>query len=300
MNRELAPYEDDRMKLAWVITALLATVTAGAAFAATPSVVLWTGEAGQAKLRWTSDDVALVDARSGVTLFSERQRSLTELKAVEREHEKDNAELLASKDADQQSFRQMLTEHGKPYCGLDVSWQVMSSVGPWVTVREDRSEFCMPAAHPWGGASFATLDARHPERLANLLELFPDKAVLEALLADRLVQRAQHDVGGPRPRSTRALLAQLKEWGEECAYRFDDTLLTRFAFHHLEGKRVAVRIGLPYGCEAARGVLTEIGILLPVPTALRPWLEAAAHRRGGFLMHDQAAISHGRQARLTR
>ena len=72
--------------------------------------------------------------------------------------------------------------------------------------------------------------------------------------------------------------------GPECAYGFSEDMLSRYAFHHVSGNRVAVRIGLSHGCEANRGGLTQLGVYLPIPAALSAPLTAAAAGKQGFLM----------------
>ena len=54
-------------------------------------------------------------------------------------------------------LRQQIQEHGKPYCSLIQHWSVLSAVGPVVSYRQDMDEFCLPAAHPWGGATYHAL-----------------------------------------------------------------------------------------------------------------------------------------------
>jgi hypothetical protein len=67
-------------------------------------------------------------------------------------------------------------------------------------------------------------------------------------------------------------------------YYLDADMLQNFAFHHVKGDQVAVRIGLSHGCEVARGALTQIGLYLPIPKALAEPLAAAANGRRGYLM----------------
>lgn len=239
-------------------------------------------------LTWTDRDVR-------VGGYSLRQAAIKAVEADEREREKDNAEALSRKDPEQETLRRQIKEHGKPYCSLQQRWSVLSAVGPVVSYRQDQDEFCLPAAHPWGGATYHALDARKPGRKASLLDFFPDQEVLKALLADRLVAKA---LAGFRPRTSLALVEKLKLTSEGCDYGFDPDMLSAFAFHHLEGNRVAVRIGLSHGCEAARGSLTQLGILLPIPASLKAPLQAAAALQGGFLMQDAEAISKGRAASL--
>ena len=60
--------------------------------------------------------------------------------------------------------------------------------------------------------------------------------------------------------------------------------LTRFAFHHLEGDLVAVRLNLPSIAFAYRS--QQIGLLLPIPSELRQPFALAAIGHEGFFMKE--------------
>jgi hypothetical protein len=245
------------------------------------AAAIWAG----GPVAWTTDDVV-------VGGYSVRKAAVAAVEADEREHVRDNKALLA--DRTRADMHKMLREHGTPWCSLTQRWTVLSVVGPIASYRQDMDEFCMPAAHPWGGATYHTLDARRPGKAVSLLDYFPDQVVLKALLADAVVRKT-----GVTARSAKELAAKLAYNSPGCEYGFDPNILQQFAFHHVEGGNVAVRIGLSHGCEAARGSLTQLGILLPIPPALKGPLAAAAKRQGGFLMQDQAAVSKGGVASLT-
>ena len=67
-------------------------------------------------------------------------------------------------------------------------------------------------------------------------------------------------------------LSQIEDLQDtNCVMNFSPEMWTTFAFHHLKGDSVAVRIGLSHGCEVARGSFTQLGIMLPVPQA---WKDA--------------------------
>jgi hypothetical protein len=60
-----------------------------------------------------------------------------------------------------------------------------------------------------------------------------------------------------------------------CEMQFGPEMMMSWAFPHIKGDRVAIRIGLPHGCEAARGHFTELEIYLPIPPSLDGWLRRA-------------------------
>lgn len=48
------------------------------------------------------------------------------------------------------------------------------------------------------------------------------------------------------------------------------------------GEKAAIRIGLSHGCEAARGNLTQLGIVLNIPVKLKALLQEANTEKNGF------------------
>lgn len=167
-------------------------------------------------------------------------------------------------------------------CSLEASIRVLSVVGALVSVHESESGYCEGAAHPYAVQTFRALDMRRQAERAKLTDWFPKAEVYKALMGDRIVQKA---LGGQKPKTLDALLKALDGYqSDDCAYGFSDDLLTRFAFHHLKGKQVAVRLGLTHGCEVNRGQLTQLGLYLPIPPALEAPLRRAERGEAGYLM----------------
>jgi hypothetical protein len=172
-------------------------------------------------------------------------------------------------------------------------YRVLSIVGARVSFEHRFWGDC-GGAHPQDVTTWTAVDASRGSQPVSLASLFPEDGILQALLADRLVKQALQ--GERVPESLDALLKAVawKRGGadpEGCAYSFGDDLLQHFAFHHVEGGQVAVRMGLSHGCEVMRGNLTQIGILLPIPAGLEADVASAASREHGFLMKDVAAIA---------
>jgi hypothetical protein len=98
------------------------------------------------------------------------------------------------------------------------------------------------------------------------------------------------------PRSLGELYASFKDepWDDgESRYELPQDFLTRFAFYHLEGDKVAVRLALPYFGEVNRGHYLELDLLLPVPQNLKEPLALAQTGKAGFLRQDQSRLSRG-------
>ena len=168
-------------------------------------------------------------------------------------------------------------------CNSDHTAALLSVVGSIVSRREGRGGYCPGTAHPYAEQTMAAVDLAKGGKPASLERYFPAGQILSALLADRIIQQAL--VGEARPKTLSALIGALEgKMGPECAYGFSEDMLSRYAFHHVSGNRVAVRIGLSHGCEANRGGLTQLGVYLPIPAALSAPLKAAATGKQGFLM----------------
>jgi hypothetical protein len=134
-----------------------------------------------------------------------------------------------------------------------------------------------------------------------LTDYFPEADILEAILADKAVQAAIADLPGT-PRELKQL-PQLfaKDYYElgDSGFELRPDFLTRFAFHHLEDGKVAVRLGLPGHSGFNRSQHMQIGLLLPIPEALRGPLALAAGRKQGFLMKDEAVIGREQETVLS-
>jgi hypothetical protein len=168
-------------------------------------------------------------------------------------------------------------------CNADHSAALLSVVGSIVSRREGRGGYCPGAAHPYAVQNMEAVDLAKGGKPASLERYFPAGQILSALLADRIIQKALQ--GESRPKTLPALIGALEgKMGPECAYGFSSDMLSRYAFHHVKGNQVAVRIGLSHGCEANRGGLTQLGLYLPIPAALAAPLKAAASGKQGFLM----------------
>lgn len=235
---------------------LALTGIAGAKAAARP-VTYWSGRSGGYSWRFTTQDVTAAGRRPSLSL----RRKLV----------------------------------GKAFGELDgysayrISVEPLSLVGSLLCYRRD--DYWDGGAHPSGAVGFDHVDAARPTRKLRLTDLFPDAAVRDALWNDKIVRRALANTGLKTKPATAAKLVERLAFQryadkEEVEYTFTKDLLSQFAFHHLEGNRVAVRLCMPWGAEIYRFRSTELGILLPIPARLRQPLQAAAAGRSGFLTRE--------------
>ncbi|SMC28192.1 hypothetical protein SAMN02745857_03152 [Andreprevotia lacus DSM 23236] len=160
-------------------------------------------------------------------------------------------------------------------CESENSRQLKSAVGPVVSFMAVGNGYCKGAAHPWASQSFEAYDSR-TGKLLPITALFDEATVLTALKQDKLVRKA---LAGQN-------VTSLKELAEKANGECEFTLYgigTSYAFHHIKDGKVAVRFGLSHGCEAMRGNFTQLGVYLPIPPQLKPWLDSAEKR--GLLMN---------------
>ena len=75
-------------------------------------------------------------------------------------------------------------------------------------------------------------------------------------------------------------------------------MLERFAFHHIESGKIAVRLNVSWGSEIHRFTTTQIGLLLPKPEKLSGPLTLAAAGKEGFLMRESKKLSHDKTTLL--
>lgn len=226
------------------------------------SPVIWTGQAGRFVVRWTEADIsASLDGRK---VFSTRA--------------------IAEHDA----------KENQPSAEYSRKFALLSVVGSMISYS-DKAYCDCGGAHPISKARFSAVDLDHPGQPARLTDSFAEADVLRALLEDTLVRKA---TAGSAPPQTLAALSGASITSKDCSFSVGSDLPTRFAFHHVEGSQVAVRIALSHDVEACGGRMVQLGVLLPIPERLRKSLESAQAGSSGFLMKDAARISGGRVASL--
>jgi hypothetical protein len=167
----------------------------------------------------------------------------------------------------------------------------------------ERDYYWEGGAHPSGSIDYVVLDAAKRDRRMSLPDLFDDTDILNALMADKIIRetlKRNNVTDTPKTSDELVKLLSGKTFGgdNDMRYGFEPDLLSRFAFHHIEGNRVAVRINVSWASEIYRFTSTQIGILLPIPARLRNSLEAASTGKSGFLMRSSKKLSRGTQTVL--
>lgn len=244
-------------------------------------------------VRWAPEDSALHYQRRSGDLFLElrakelrlrqNQRTLYSFREEQRRIYEEEWRAAAVESYSEMAPEWIARGDAAPPCASTSQRRPLSWVGPLLSVLESEYAFCF-AAHPMSIVEVKVHDARRPGEEAALDQIFPPDEIFRALRSDRVVQRHLRQSTGQAPRDLTELLQRLADQVNECEYSFRYQPLKSFAFYELRGAKVAVRLFLPHGCEAARGNSTQLGIWLDTPAPLRSTFQAAASGRAGFLM----------------
>lgn len=184
-----------------------------------------------------------------------------------------------------------------------VTFDVLSIVGPLVSMRESGGGYAPGAARPSGYHVLRVHDVLRRGATPSLLEYFSEKQLVAALKADPFVRTfGNPEKGFARAASLEELVAALDpDWarensddpGGDCGFEvsFDASMVRQFYFHHVEKNRVAVRIALAPGNEWCNrtGGRIELGLLLPIPPALSDHFLRAGRGEAGFLAGNRQA-----------
>ncbi len=148
------------------------------------------------------------------------------------------------------------------------SARMTSIVGTIVTFEWSMYAYC-GGAHGWADTKYISIDLSKGGKEITPGDVFTTAVVQQALAKDPVWKKAQKQGG-----VYQCVLLDKK-----------DTVDGRFAFHHLDHGRVAVRIGVgDYMSEACRGELIQLGLSLPIPKKLAHDLEQAKKEK--TLMKD--------------
>jgi hypothetical protein len=233
-------------------------------------------------------------SREGATLFSTAALLAERKREFDADAEERARELLGDDPPAHPDF-----EHS-----ASITYRPLSVVGPLVSLLVTGGGYAPGAAHPYAFQSIEVVDVTRPDAKPSLLDHYTERQIVRALEADPWIRwflDPDRDADGfPTLAALAAALndgVEAREVDEEnpCLHDayFGAELVRAFAFHHREGGRVAVRIGLSHASEVCRGTMNQVGLLLPIPVALRADLARAAKRAGGFLARD----AQGRGAR---
>lgn len=155
---------------------------------------------------------------------------------------------------------------------------MLSIVGPYVSYQSDY--YYEGGAHPSYGTGYRTYHMQTDTSI-QLQEIFDEKDIVAALQKDKFIQKY---LTAEKYYDDNTLKSLFDHLDGECAYYFSMDNLSHFAFHHIKGNQVAVRIGISYGCEAMRGNFAQVGIYLPMNRKFKKMINKAIKNQ--VLMKD--------------
>ena len=261
---------------------------------------IWKGASGGFEIEWTTEDLF---SRSG----GKTERILQPL--ARRGYEEFSADVNRSDQT-----------KGSPSnnCDYRRNFEVLSIVGSLVTFQDTEYSDC-GGAHPSTEMRFTLIDLgrpgevfygqeenaldvdlQRPGKALKITDYFAESDILNALLADRVIKRALAEGRVSSPPQSLAALPELFAKNEyvlpETELSLRPDFLTRFAFHHIEGDMVALRLNLPSIAFDYRS--SQIGLLLPIPARLKQSLALAATGQEGFLMSNAPSANRNQITRF--
>ena len=240
---------------------------------------IWHGASGNLNICWTQADITAT-AKNKI-LFS--------------------AMALAKKDFE----ADFLADHslGKDNsCESERSFTLLSVVGSVASLEYAEITFCQGAAHPSIETKFTAIDLAKSAQTVKLTDFFAESDILNALLADGVINTALENAGAKTPTTLTGLYEAL-EWTnmmvKDCEYYLPEKFLTRFAFHHLKGNQVAMRLHLSPIAHACQSTNIQLGFYLPIPNTLKEDINKAKRRKAGFLMEQSKNIADKKSTKLS-
>lgn len=212
----------------------------------------------------------------------------------------DGKDLYAKQSSDREIpiFNRAAIQHRRSFersgCELSNYFSPAAVVGGLVSYEHETN---------WGGVNcgvssgewrLATVDVSDSTRFLDLRSLFGDLDLLNALLENQqLSSDIQKSIYGKKLDAVPNTLDDLSKFLTKFDYQlfdgdsyFETDYLSRFAFHHLEGQNVCIRISATSTSTAGRAIHDYVEILLPIPERLRDKLQKADSGTEGFLMKD--------------
>ncbi|MCK5522309.1 MAG: LysM peptidoglycan-binding domain-containing protein [Thiomargarita sp.] len=240
---------------------------------------IWHGASGNLNIHWTQTDITAT-AKNKI-LFS----ALT----------------LAKKDFEADFLADHSLGKDNP-CEYERSFTLLSVVGSIASLEDAEYTFCQGAAHPSIETKFTAIDLAKSGQTVKLTDFFAESDILNALLADGVINTALENAGAKTPTTLTGLYEAL-EWTnmmvKNCEYYLPENFLTRFAFHHLKGNQVAMRLHLSPIAHVCQSTNIQLGFYLPIPSTLKVDINKAKRRKAGFLMKQSKKIADKKSTKLS-
>ncbi|MGZ3776012.1 MAG: hypothetical protein ACXVCP_20330 [Bdellovibrio sp.] len=168
------------------------------------------------------------------------------------------------------------------------NFNILSLVGPFLSIQEVGTGYGTGAAHPYAYQTHHALDARTlisgsnkntevVSQNANLLDLVTMESLIKALQNDSYLIK---NLGKEKLARAKTLPAIIKVMSglESCEIHIPSKVeeaVSQFSvFDYREQKdQVTIRLGFSYGCEAARGNYTQLGLIVKPTDMFRQYLK---------------------------
>ncbi|HZS05294.1 MAG TPA: hypothetical protein VFD58_10710 [Blastocatellia bacterium] len=268
--------------------------------------LIWSGESAGYSLRWTTADLYVQSQAGTEKIFGPIAKKAFEEDAGDATGNSQSGGKQEQADCDLRRDFTLLSAVGTLVSFQDVDSPYCGGLHAGYSVRFTTIDLAKQGEVPFDqgeGVGDLDIDLTNPGRVIKLTDYFAEQDILRALLADRFIQKVLADSGvkvaPPGLAELQKAFAAAVERGY-IDFQLRPDFLTRFVFHHIEGDKVAVRIGLPpFGGAGYHGKHKQLGVLLPIPPLLQQPLALAATRQQGFLMKDAPEISHKQMSSFT-
>jgi hypothetical protein len=228
-------------------------------------------------------------SRRGKLLFSAQQRLGGQLAAFRRQVAQQVAALARQPGHD--------LSWDLPEVEFSGSIEPLSSVGSIVSLHESGYSMCPGCSRPHRWDRVIALDLaprtgkakkEGPPRPVTLLELWSERQVLNALVADKVLREFVPAEEVPSSLSAFwKLFRGVKQSGDDVNCDYDlqvgPQLLQSFSFDRIENGQVVVQAWAPARSAACRGQNKRITLILPIPEKYRVALDQAARLQAGYL-----------------
>jgi hypothetical protein len=270
--------------------------TKAAPTAASAGKPIWAGESERFTVTWTSGDIVVRNTtHPAEKVFAASDLARAGFAAYKREaYEEENG-------------RKTVRD-----CNYSRSFKVLSLVGTFMSIEDSYDSYCDGMPHPDDGQRFTAInltdmgdvkykdfsaDPKDPGKISLLTDGFAAADVYAALMADPLVRKAIPPAKSA-PTEVDGLIrffAGKQITVKDCDYEFAEDWITRYAIHHSEGGKVAVRLSLRPSAPPCQNVPVQLGLLLSTTDQdFKQWLAEAEAGKKGFVMKDGAKLSAGK------
>ena len=242
---------------------------------------IWKGVSGGFQIEWTTDDLVSTSGDKIERIFQP---------LAKRGYDEFVADIKGSlKNCDYRRDFKVLAIVGSLITFEDTEYSDCGGAHPSTEMRFTMIDLSRPGEVFYGhGENAMDADLQKPGKVVKITDYFAESDLLNALLADRVIKRALAEAGVSSSPQTLSALPEIFARNDyvlnETELSLRPDFLTRFAFHHLEGEMIALRLHLPSIAFAYRS--RQLGLLLSIPAELRQPVALAATRREGFLMRE--------------